>query len=148
MGDEIDDFIDELAIRYRTDGVESLSVIEIRKLISEVRRASGVPLGAWQGLVKAAFGTLLFTPFAVAALEARVSGVEVVRFACQSISHRRMIDAMLRPRNCMSSEPWRPSSGWLLRWPSTNSPLGNGGSASMRMSASDRIRVEAGPNSG
>ena len=65
-----------------------------------------------------------------------------------SISHRRIIAPRLRPRNISNSEPWRASRLCSVRWPSAISPHGNGGSQSIRIRASARIRSHAGPNNG
>ncbi len=46
----------------------------------DVRVASRVSTAAWRSLVRHCFGTVIFAPLAVAALEREVSGTELVRF--------------------------------------------------------------------
>jgi hypothetical protein len=54
--------------------------IDGARTLAEARAASTVPPGAWELLVSHGFGKLLFAPMALAALEARVSHAEIVRF--------------------------------------------------------------------
>jgi hypothetical protein len=58
-----------------------LAAIDGVRSAAEVRRVSGVRDEAWRAFATKAFGVLLFAPHAVAALEARVSSAEIVRFA-------------------------------------------------------------------
>jgi len=57
-----------------------LSALGPEVSLGEACRTAGLDAAARAALLAAAFGLTLFTPFAVAELERRVSGVEIVRF--------------------------------------------------------------------
>ncbi|HWA71418.1 MAG TPA: hypothetical protein VG937_03770 [Polyangiaceae bacterium] len=57
-----------------------LPLIDGKRSYSELRELAGSDRGALDRLVEGALGSLLFAPEAVAALEARISGAELVRF--------------------------------------------------------------------
>lgn len=63
-----------------TDAARVLAAIDGVRTTAEVRRVAGVDRASWERIVSVAFGRLVFSPSAVAALEARVSGTEIVRF--------------------------------------------------------------------
>jgi hypothetical protein len=63
------------------DAVRVLAAIDGTRTAGEAQRAAGIAAETWERIVRVAFGTLLFAPAAVADLERRVSGTEIVRFA-------------------------------------------------------------------
>lgn len=64
----------------RADATRVLAAIDGVRTTGEVRGVAGVDGEAWGRILSAAFGRVFFSPSAVAALEARVSGTEIVRF--------------------------------------------------------------------
>jgi hypothetical protein len=64
-----------------TDAVRALAAIDGVRTFGEVRRTAGIDGPSWDRIASAAFGRLIFAPSAVAALEQRVPGTEIVRFA-------------------------------------------------------------------
>jgi len=62
------------------DAQRLIDTIDGERCLMEVRWDSGVDAGVLAKLLRAAFGWVLFAPDAVAALEQRISGVEVTRF--------------------------------------------------------------------
>ena len=63
-----------------------LPLIDGKRSYSELRELAGSDRGALARLVEGALGSLLFAPEAVAALEARISGAELVRFVEQALA--------------------------------------------------------------
>lgn len=63
-----------------TAAARVLAAIDGMRTAEEVEGAAGVDASTWEQIMRAAFGTVLFAPSAVAELEQRVSGTEIVRF--------------------------------------------------------------------
>ncbi|HEX7670853.1 MAG TPA: hypothetical protein VF395_14760 [Polyangiaceae bacterium] len=64
----------------RTEAAKVLASIDGVRTTEDVRRAAGIGRDAWERILSVAFGRVVFAVSAVAALEARVSGTEIVRF--------------------------------------------------------------------
>jgi hypothetical protein len=62
------------------DGARLFDAIDGARTADEVRRAAGLEDDAWSVLMASLFGTVVFAPLSVGALEARAPSAEIVRF--------------------------------------------------------------------
>lgn len=64
----------------RAEAERALAAIDGIRSVQDARTAAGLDNAAWERILSAAFGSLVFAPAAVASLEQRLSGTEIVRF--------------------------------------------------------------------